>query len=242
MSNSDKLENSAEFQEVAMEDRGIMDLKFTKTPIIEHSVETYIVNNNNQIVAGSNISKEAILGKFADIEPVSKFNGSGAETIGIYQNHLGNQVFGASMYIDKMDWLVLVEEDADKAFAGIKYFRDFFILMKIVTVCLFAILAVHASRGFTVPIKRLLEGTRNLSKGKLSHRLNVLSKDEIGELASSFNRMADSIQERTVVASETRGYLGNILQNKHDVVITADEDTDIVEFNAGAEHILCYTK
>ncbi|MEE9605419.1 MAG: diguanylate cyclase [Candidatus Scalindua sp.] len=240
--NSDKLENSAGFQEVAMEDRGIMDLKFTKTPIIEHSVETYIVNNNNRIVAGSNISKEAILGKFADIEPVSRFNGSGAETIGIYQNHLGNQVFGASMYIDKMDWLVLVEEDVDKAFAGIKYFRDFFILMKIVTICLFAILAVHASRGFTVPIKRLLEGTRNLSKGKLGHRLNVLSKDEIGELAGSFNRMADSIQERTVVASETRGYLGNILQNTHDVVITADEDTNIVEFNAGAEHILGYTK
>ncbi len=247
-SNLNKLEESTESQRSRlqkpsmMEDEGLMDLEFAKAPIIEQSVETYIVNNNNHIVAGSNISKEAILRQIADTEPVSKFNDTGEETIGIYQNHLGNQVLGISMYIYEMDWLVVVEEDVGKAFAGIKYLRDFVILMKVVTICLFVILAVHVSKDFSVPIKRLLEGTRRLSKGNSDYRVNIQSKDEIGELASSFNMMVDSIQERTEVISETKDYLENILQNTYDVVITTDESANIVEFNMSAEQILGYKR
>ncbi|MFQ5712957.1 MAG: diguanylate cyclase [Candidatus Scalinduaceae bacterium] len=247
-SNLGKLEESTESQglglqkSLKMEDKGLMDLKFTKTPIIEQSVETYIVNNNNHVVAGSDIPKEEALRKIANTEPVSKFNDYGEETIGIYQNHLDNQVFGVSVYIDEMDWLVVVEEDADKAFAGIKYLRDFFILMKVITICLFVILAVHVTKDFTVPIKRLLEGTRKLSKGNSGYRIDVLSKDEIGEIASSFNMMVDSIQERTDVINETKDYLENILQSTYDVVITTDESANIVEFNKRAERILGYTR
>lgn len=247
-SNLGKLEESTESQGLSasealmMEDKGFMDLEFTKTLILEQSVETYIVNSNNCVIAGSNTPKEAILRKIVNTEPVSRFNDSGEETIGIYQNHLGNQVFGVSVYIDEMDWLVLVEEDADKAFAGIKYLRDFFILMKVITICLFAILAVHVTKDFTVPIKRLLEGTRKLSKGNSGYRIDVLSKDEIGELASSFNMMVDSIQERTDIINETKDYLENILQSTYDVVITTDESANIVEFNTSAERILGYTR
>jgi diguanylate cyclase (GGDEF)-like protein/PAS domain S-box-containing protein len=241
-SNLGRPEESAESQELMMEDKGFMDLEFTKTPTLEQSVEIYIVDNNNCVVAGSNISKEAILGRISDTEPVSKFNDSGEETIGVYQNHLGNQVFGVSMYIDEMGWLVLVEEDVDKAFAGIKYLRDFVSLMKIITICLFAIFAVHISKDFSVPIKRLLEGTRRLSKDELGYRISVLSKDEIGELAGTFNMMVDVIQEKTEAINSTRGYLEKILKDTYDVVITTDKNANIVEFNAGAERILGYTK
>jgi diguanylate cyclase (GGDEF)-like protein/PAS domain S-box-containing protein len=241
-SNLGRPEESAESQKLMMENKGFMDLEFTKTPTLEQSVEIYIVDSNNCVVAGSNISKEAILGRIADTEPVNKFNDSGEETIGVYQNHLGNQVFGVSMYIDEMGWLVLVEEDVDKAFAGIKYLRDFVILMKIITICLFVIFAVHVSKDFSVPIKRLLEGTRRLSKEELGYRISVLSKDEIGELAGSFNMMVDMIQEKTEAINSTRGYLEKILKDTYDVIITTDKNANIVEFNAGAERILGYTK
>jgi diguanylate cyclase (GGDEF)-like protein/PAS domain S-box-containing protein len=247
-SNLGKPEEDTESQELMasealmMEDKGLLDLKFTETPNLEQSVEIYIVNNKNHVVAGTNTPKDAVSGKIAETEPVSKFNDFGEETIGIYQNYLCKQVFGVSMYIDEMGWLVLVEEDVDKAFAGIKYFRDFTILMKIVTICIFAIIAVHVSKDFSVPIKRLLEGTRRVSKEKLGYRISVLSKDEIGELTGSFNMMADLIQEKTEITSNTRNYLENILQNTYDMAITTDKSANIVEFNTGAEQILGYTK
>lgn len=241
-------EDSTESQELMsqgpsiMEVKGLLDLEFTKTPALELPVDIYIVDKNNNLVAGSNISKDAMLKKIADTEPVNKFNDSGEETIGIYQNHLGNQVFGASMYIDEMGWLILVEEDVDKVFASIKYLRDFTILMKTVAICLFVILAVHVSKGFSAPIKRLLEGARRLSREKIGCRISVVSRDEIGELSGSFNTMIDLIEEKTKIIINTRDYLENILNNTHDVVITTDKNTNIVGFNTEAEQVLGYSK
>ena len=45
------------------------------------------------------------------------------------------------------------------------------------------------------PLKKVMGGIRNLSGGDLSHRVEVTSADEVGELARGFNRMADSLGE-----------------------------------------------
>ena len=55
--------------------------------------------------------------------------------------------------------------------------------------------------GITIvnPIKKLQKTTQELSKGNLQTRANISSNDEIGELANSFNLMAEklALQEQT---------------------------------------------
>ncbi len=46
------------------------------------------------------------------------------------------------------------------------------------------------------PLEKLKTAARQIAAGDLSKRARVGSKDEIGELAGEFNRMADSIQQR----------------------------------------------
>src|SRR5207249_4773959 len=43
------------------------------------------------------------------------------------------------------------------------------------------------------PVRALVEGTRRLATGDLAHRLPVSSRDELGELAGSFNEMAGAL-------------------------------------------------
>ena len=43
------------------------------------------------------------------------------------------------------------------------------------------------------PVRGLINGTQLLAKGNLDHRLTVHSADELGELANSFNDMAESL-------------------------------------------------
>ncbi len=43
------------------------------------------------------------------------------------------------------------------------------------------------------PVRRLMEGTEQLAEGDLAHRIDVQSRDELGELAASFNTMAESL-------------------------------------------------
>ncbi len=62
-----------------------------------------------------------------------------------------------------------------------------------------AVLASLVGVGFIVvvvhrPVKDLIAGTHKVAGGDLSHRLSVHSRDELGELADSFNRMTADLE------------------------------------------------
>ncbi len=44
-----------------------------------------------------------------------------------------------------------------------------------------------------IPVRRLTEGTHEITKGNLDHRIKVHSSDEIGDLADSFNKMTEEL-------------------------------------------------
>jgi len=46
------------------------------------------------------------------------------------------------------------------------------------------------------PIKQLAEAAKQITEGDLKSHVGIKSRDEIGALAASFNRMADSVQQR----------------------------------------------
>jgi signal transduction histidine kinase/DNA-binding response OmpR family regulator len=163
----------------------------------DSNLTTYIVNCNNQVVADSNVLNGKMLEMEINTEPIIKFNKTGEEIIGVYQDHLDNKVFGASIYDHHTDWLIIVEEDVNTVFADMKYLRNYIFVMQVITICIVIALAIYISRGITLPIKKLVEVTQKLGKGVQGVRIRISSKDEVGELADSFNTMADSIKERT---------------------------------------------
>lgn len=57
------------------------------------------------------------------------------------------------------------------------------------------LLGILISGSVSNPIKKLAEGTRQLAGENLGYRVVVRSRDEIGELADSFNKMAASLSE-----------------------------------------------
>ncbi len=62
---------------------------------------------------------------------------------------------------------------------------------------LFAIiLTVLLSRRIVGPIKAVVVAMDAMGEGKLSHRVTIRQKDEVGKLIDGFNRMADSLCER----------------------------------------------
>jgi len=52
------------------------------------------------------------------------------------------------------------------------------------------ILGVFLARALTHPLQELTVATRAVAQGDLSHRVEVRSQDELGELATSFNQMS----------------------------------------------------
>lgn len=52
------------------------------------------------------------------------------------------------------------------------------------------------SRVLTKPIEKLNHASKEISSGKFNERVNIKTKDEIGELAQSFNSMAEEIENK----------------------------------------------
>jgi two-component system sensor histidine kinase MtrB len=56
-----------------------------------------------------------------------------------------------------------------------------------------AVLAAIISRAVIGPIQKLRDAAHQLGHGKMDTRLSLHSADELGELAGSFNLMADNL-------------------------------------------------
>ena len=98
------------------------------------------------------------------------------------------------------------------------------------------VLTFFLSRRILAPVESLSRAARALARGDFSSRVAVRSRDEVGELARSFNTMADDLSRteeirRNLVADiahELRTPLSNIrgyLEAVRDGVLNADEDT-----------------
>ena len=52
------------------------------------------------------------------------------------------------------------------------------------------------ARTVTAPVKKLVQGTQEVAAGNFDFQLDVRSRDEIGDLAASFNSMTQGLRER----------------------------------------------
>ncbi len=72
-----------------------------------------------------------------------------------------------------------------------------------VMVAAFALIVGYLlSRRLTRPLLALVDGTQKVAAGDLDYRLNVASKDEIGQLMASFNKMITQIKVNQRLAAQ----------------------------------------
>lgn len=117
----------------------------------------------------------------------------------IIQDYRGIQVLSSytPLKIPDLNWAILSEIDTQEAFSPVNTLKHKAILVAIVITGFVSIIGFLTSKTILNPILLLTKGTKKLGKGDLSMRVKVTSKDEIGALAYSFNKMADNLQKST---------------------------------------------
>ncbi len=118
----------------------------------------------------------------------------------------------------------------------IRAINGFLLWGALLAVVIALIITFFISRAVTSPIRALTNSARNLGKGDFSQRVAVKSKDEIGELAQTFNSMAGNLERTEIlrrnmvadVAHELRTPLSNVagyLEAIRDDVVKPDKPT-----------------
>jgi two-component system phosphate regulon sensor histidine kinase PhoR len=99
-------------------------------------------------------------------------------------------------------------------------------------------IGLFVTRRITAPLASMTVAAEAISRGEYQHRVGGGPRDEIGTLASAFNRMAAQLERRMETITEDRSKLLTILGGMVEGVVAVDRDQAIVHLNAAAGRIL----
>lgn len=110
----------------------------------------------------------------------------------------GKRLLGAFSLIDKLDWIVYVQQPVEAAYQTASDMKAQ-IFRVLIWVVLFTVLLSLAVAGhITQPIRILKEAADRLGKGQFEDLPEVVTtNDEIGDLAQTFLGMSESLKEKT---------------------------------------------
>ncbi|HHT9130815.1 MAG TPA: PAS domain S-box protein, partial [Candidatus Brocadiaceae bacterium] len=191
--------------------------------------EAYIVNENHFMITGSRFKEDVILSQLVNTEPVTAVFNMGKEVVGVYKNYMGRNVIGATRYLKKLPWVLLVETEESEAYSPISRFK--YRAITVVGICIIGVIFVSlfVSGGIINPIILLVKGMKRVAEGDLNFRIESRLKDELGELVASFNLMTDDIKDARekllklkTALEERKEYLESILKNANELIFTLD--------------------
>lgn len=94
-------------------------------------------------------------------------------------------------------WVVGVGINDDDIFAPVRQLKMILISASSFTIVLVVLLTFAIARRITIPLNQLNQGAKVIAGGDLSQRVAIRGRDEIAQLASSFNEMAGSLEQRS---------------------------------------------
>jgi signal transduction histidine kinase/HAMP domain-containing protein len=133
-------------------------------------------------------------------------------------------------------------ELARRAVAGVRdqaaAARQAVLLITLTALGIAVAVAWHLTRTVVGPVRRLTRGAEAIRQGDFSERLAIASRDELGELASTFNQMAEDLSEfrRTNIGEVVRAKnaLEATLEALPDAVVLLDAAGQVQSMNRAA--------
>ena len=123
------------------------------------------------------------------------------------------------------DLTVITRISTTAAYLTASQLLDDLVFVGLVIILLAAIFGDLASRRITRPLEQLSNAVRKIAKGNFDVNVAIKSRDEIGELSTSFNDMADELKEREAS-----------LKKAHYALIQSEKMAAVGTLSAGLAH------
>ncbi|MCW8331378.1 EAL domain-containing protein [Photobacterium sp. SDRW27] len=134
------------------------------------------------------------------------------------------------------DWKLLLEVPLANALAPVNLLARKVAAFAVLVMLVLVAVLYFVGRLLARPVEKLTKTMEKVSLGNLTVQADVITKDELGELASSFNKMTETLQKTTV----SRDYVDNILKTMPGSLIVINPDAVIVSVNQASLDLLGY--
>ncbi len=161
----------------------------------------YVVDSQGRLVAGAN--PEYATGQdMTDLEIVRNFveQGSKAQMLAPtreFNASIGKKnvvMLGTYSAVSNLNWAVVVHKPRDEAYSSVYQMQRTAQWLAIFSIVLSIGVGVFAARRITNPLEVLTESSHAIARGDFSQRVQLTSRTEIGELASTFNFMSQELE------------------------------------------------
>ncbi|MCF6159352.1 MAG: PAS domain S-box protein [wastewater metagenome] len=222
-----------------------------ETLLVRREGDRLLFLNNTRHLSISALKMNIPVGSFI---PESFMTDPWEEGIRDAFDYRGKKVLFAYRYIPYLQWGLIVKQDTSEAFQPIVELKNQVITLAAASVVIIVIIVFVITHGITQPILQLVQGANAIGKGDLGHRIPINSQDEVGILASEFNKMARKLQEsyaglelkireRTSQLRESEEKYRESINLANDAIFTLETDSaQIIDANRKAEELSGYSK
>jgi putative nucleotidyltransferase with HDIG domain len=164
-------------------------------------MEAYVVDNSAHLIASYDPNKYPANSDMASVPVVQKFltwrGGALASETLPFTLQEGNQsvrMLGTYSSIQTLGWGVIVQKKLSEAYYSVNQMIRQTMWWGLLAIVLSLIVGLVSAKSITRPIDQLTRTARSIAQRDFSQRADVRSRTEIGELAATFNTMAEDIQ------------------------------------------------
>ena len=157
----------------------------------------YVVDSEGRLVAGTS-SQYATGQDMTNLEIVRNFVEQGGKaqmvaatrefTIGTGKH--STIMLGTYSPVTNLEWAVVAQKPRDEAYSSVYEMQRSAGILAIFAIGLSIGVGIIAARRITNPLEVLTESSHAIARGDFSQRVELKSRTEIGELASTFNFMS----------------------------------------------------
>ncbi len=138
------------------------------------------------------------------------------------------QIIGALVLYQSMQSLETIQS----------YVIRLFIYVSMIGFAMTTIFAFFLFSRITRPLQQLKKAAYLISQKEYDTKVPVLTKDEIGELATTFNQMVEELQSNIHALSQEKEHLSSVLRSMTDAVISCDAQGNVILSNPQGEKMV----
>ena len=204
----------------------VVDLEYLIRRLREiqrNGLTPYVVDSQGRMVAGAD--PEYATGQdMRNIEIVKNFveDGGKAQMVvatqefAVREGRKSTVMLGSYSPVSTLNWAVVVQKRADEAYSSVYEMQSTARKLAILAAVLSVLVGLIAARRITNPLEVLTESSHAIARGDFSQRVQLRSRTEIGELATTFNFMSEElehfIEDLKRAAAENRELFMNSIQ------------------------------
>ena len=185
------------------------------TPYVVDSQGRMVASASPEYATGQDMSNLEIVRNFVEQGGKAQFVAATRE-FSVGEGRKSTVMLGTYSPVTSLNWAVVVQKPRNEAYSSVYEMQHTARMLALFAIILSIGVGIIAARRITNPLEVLTESSHAIARGDFSQRVQLASRTEIGELASTFNFMSQELEHFVLdlkrAAAENRELFMNSIQ------------------------------